>query len=305
MKKTIYTLILLLVSLTSGAQALPFTAVDYDPVSLAMGGTCLTDTSSPAYAVYGNPAAAPFSGRKLDVAAGYAMWQPSAMKSDVVSAAGTFVLREKIGVSIGMSYGKNPSYDITDASGLVTGAFSPSDLQVRAGVSWRFLPFLSVGADVGYASSTLAEGASYGAVKADVYAMAKFGGLKAAAGVKGLGTAVKSVSGASFNLPVAAVAGVGYELGLGEKSGIDVNVGAEYYMKDGVAVAAGASYSFAEMFTVRAGYRYGGNTVLPSFASVGAGFRIFGAGVDVAYLIAGKSSPMANTLSIGLRWGIR
>lgn len=304
MKKTIYILTLLLVSMTAGAQALPFTAVNYDPVSMAMGGTGLTDTSSPAYAVYGNPAAAVFSGRKLEVAAGYAMWQPSSMKSDVVSAAGTFVLREKIGVSVGMSYGTNPSYDVIDASGLVTGSFTPSDLQVGAGVSWRFLPFLSVGANVGYASSTLAEGASYGAVNADVYAMAKFGGLKAAAGVKGLGTAVKSASGASFNLPMAAAAGVGYELGLGEKSRVDVNLDAEYYMKDGVAVAAGASYTFARLFTVRAGYRYGGNTVLPSFASVGAGFRIFGAGVDLAYLIAGKSSPMANTLSIGLRWGL-
>lgn len=304
MKKTIYILTLLLASLTAGAQALPFTAVGYDPVSMAMGGTYMTVTSSPAYSVSGNPAAAPFSGRKLDVAAGYAMWQPSAMKSDVISAAGTFVLKEKIGVSLGMSYGMNPSYDITDASGLVTGSFTPSDLQIGAGISWRFLSFLSVGANVGYASSTLAEGASYGAVNADVYAMAKFGGLKAAAGVKGLGTAVKSASGASFKLPMAAVAGVGYELGLGEKSKVDVNLDAEYYMKDGVAVAAGASYTFARMFTVRAGYRYGGNTVLPSFASVGAGFSLFGAGIDIAYLIAGKTSPMANTLSIGLRWGI-
>ena len=97
---------------------------------------------------------------------------------------------------------------------------------------------------------------------------------------------------------------MGYELGLGEKSRVDVNIDAEYYMKDGVAVAAGASYTIARLFTVRAGYRYGGNTVLPSFASVGAGFSIFGAGVDLAYLIAGKSSPMANTLSIGLRWGL-
>lgn len=304
MKKTIYILTLLLASVTAGAQALPFTAVNHDPVSMAKGGTYLTETSSSAYSVSGNPAAAPFSSKRLDVAAGYTMWQPSALKSDVIGATGTFVLKEKIGVSLGMSYGMNPSYDITDASGLVTGSFTPSDLQIGAGISWRFLPFLSVGANVGYASSTLAESKSYGAVNADVYAMAKFGGLKAAAGMKGLGTAVKSASGASFSLPMAAVAGVGYEMELGEKSRVDVNLDAEYYIEDGIAVAAGASYTFSKMATLRAGYRYGGNTVLPSYASVGAGFSLFGASIDVAYLIAGKTSPMANTLCVGVRWGL-
>ena len=304
MKKTIYILAFLLASVAAGAQALPFTAVNYDPVAMAKGGTYLTETSSSAYAASGNPAAAPFVSKALDVAAGYIMWQPSGVKSDIVNIGGTFVLKEKIGISIGASYGMNPSYDVTDASGQVSGSFSPSDIQAGAGISWRFLPFLSIGANVGYATSSLAEGVSYGALNADVFAMVKFGGLKASAGVKNLGTSVKSASGATFALPMSAAAGVGYELEIGEKSRVDVNVDADYYMKDGVSVAAGASYTFAKMATVRAGYRYGGATVIPSFASVGAGFSIFGASIDVAYLIAGKSSPMANTLCVGVRWGL-
>ena len=48
MKKTIYILAFLLASVAAGAQALPFTAVNYDPVAMAKGGTYLTETSSSA-----------------------------------------------------------------------------------------------------------------------------------------------------------------------------------------------------------------------------------------------------------------
>lgn len=302
MKKIIYTLALMAVSFVAGAQALPFTAADYDPAVMAKGGAFMTETSGTAFAAFGNPAAAPFAEKKVDAAVGYTMWQPSGVSSNVLAAGGTFVMCEKIGVSLGMTYGMNAPYDIVDGSGLVSGTFSPSDLQVNAGLSWKFLPFLSVGASFGYASSTLADGVSYGAFNADVFAMAKFGGLKASAGVKSLGSGVKSSSGASFALPMAAVAGVGYTADFGEKNSVDVNVDAEYYIDGGVAVAGGASYTFAKLATVRAGYRYGGSTVLPSFASVGAGVNLFGVHIDVAYLIGGKDSPMSNTLCLSAGW---
>lgn len=303
MKKTIYILVFLAVSFGAGAQALPFTAADHDPVVMGKGGAYMTETSSAAYSVFGNPAAVPFSSGKFDVAAGYTMWQPSAVRSDIVNAGATFVLKEKIGVALGVSYGGNPSYGIIDASGVQTGTFSPYDLQAGLGLSWRFLPFLSIGANVGYASSSLAQGASYGALFADAAAMVKFGGLKASVGIKGLGTKVKSASGASFSLPTALAAGAGYELKTGEKSRMDVNIDAEYYLDGGIAVAGGASYTFAGIATLRAGYRYGGDTVLPSFASVGAGVSLLGAHIDLAYLIGGKSSPMANTLCLSIGWG--
>lgn len=290
------------VSFTAGAQALPFTAVDYDPVVMAKGGAFMTETSTSAFAAFGNPAAAVFADKKMDVAAGYTMWQPQGVSSNVISLGGTAILKEKLGVSFGATYGANTPYDIIDASGIVTGSFSPSDLQINAGVAMKVLPFLSVGATLGYANSTLAEGSSYGAFNADVFAMAKFGGLKASAGVKGVGSKVKSASGVSFALPMAAAAGVGYTTEFGEKNRVDVNVDAEYYIDGGVAVAGGASYTFAKLATVRAGYRHGGNTVLPSYASVGAGVSLLGVHLDLAYLVGVNSSPMANTLCISAGW---
>ena len=304
MKKLIYTLALMVVSISVGAQLLPFTTVDYDTAVMAKGGAFLTETSGTAFAAFGNPAAVPFAEKTIDAAVGYTMWQPSGVSSDVLAAGGTFMMRKKIGISLGMTYGMNTPYDIVDASGLISGSFVPSDLQINAGLSWKLLPFLSIGGSLGYASSTLAEGISYGAFNADVFAMIKFEGLKASAGVKGLGSKVKSASGNSFALPMATVAGVGYTADFGEKNIVDVNIDAEYYIDGGVAVAGGASYTFTKLATIRAGYRYGGNTVLPSYASVGAGLSLYGAHVDVAYLIGGVDSPMANTLCFSLGWSM-
>lgn len=299
MRRTLYILALVLLPCISGAQALPFTAVNHDPVSMAKGGTYMTETATSAYAAFGNPASLSFSEKHIAAALGFTMWQPASVGSNVLNAAGSCKLNEKLGVALGLSYGMNPAYDIIDASGKVTGVFKPSDMQFNAGVSWLLLPYLSLGANLGYASSKLAEGASYGAVNADIFAMAKLDEMTFAAGIKGLGTSVESASGTSFDLPTAITAGCGYGLS-GEHYRVDLNVDAEYYMKGGAAVAAGVSCTLAEITTLRAGYRYGGKTVLPSFASMGFGLNLSGMQLDIAYLLAGKDSPMANTACLSL-----
>lgn len=50
--------------------------------------------------------------------------------------------------------------------------------------------------------------------------------------------------------------------------------------------------------SVRAGYRYGGNSPVASYASLGAGVKLLGIRLDAAYLIG--SGPMKNTLAISL-----
>jgi len=192
----------------------------------------------------------------------------------------------------------NPSYDVTNESGAVAGVFAPKDIHVNAGLAWRFLPFLSLGANIGYATSSLAEGHSYGALAADVFAMAKFGGFRVTAGVANVGTTVQSASGAEFCIPGSIAVGAGYGKVFGEKHGIDVLVDADYYFSGWMAVAAGAAYTFNDLFSVRAGYRYGGESPVPSYASVGAGVKILGIKFDVAYLIA--SGPVKNTLALSL-----
>lgn len=287
---------MLLLPAVATAQALPFVAAETDAASLGKAGADLVETKSIANASFSNAAAIPFSEQKLDVSAGYTMWQP--VSSNILNVGAAFNLKQKFGVAVGFQYGMNPAYDVTNSSGAVTGQFSPSDMHVNVGLAWRFLPFLSLGANVGYATSSLAEGQSYGALAADVFAMAKFGGLKVTAGVANVGTTVKDAAGNEFCIPGSIAVGAGYSKVFGEKNGIDVLVDADYYFSGWMAVAAGAAYTYNDFVSVRVGYRYGGESPVPSYASVGAGVKLLGIKLDAAYLIS--SSPIGNTLALSL-----
>lgn len=287
---------MLLLPAVATAQALPFVAAETDAASLGKAGADLVETKSIANASFSNAAAIPFSEQKLDVSAGYTMWQP--VSSNILNVGAAFDLKQKFGVAVGFQYGMNPAYDVANSSGAVTGQFSPSDMHVNVGLAWRFLPFLSLGANVGYATSSLAEGQSYGALAADVFAMAKFGGLKVTAGVANVGTTVKDAAGNEFCIPGSIAVGAGYSKVFGEKNGIDVLVDADYYFSGWMAVAAGAAYTYNDFVSVRVGYRYGGESPVPSYASVGAGVKLLGIKLDAAYLIS--SSPIGNTLALSL-----
>ena len=298
MKKSILYISLTLLPFLSNAQALPFTAVDYDAVSLAKGGASLTETSTIANAAFANPAAVVFYDGMLDASASYTMWQPGFSNASFVSAGAAFKIGKNIGVAANFSKGSSPEYTAVDGNGQETGSFKPENIQLGLGVAYKIIPFLSVGANIGYATENLAPGASYGALNADVYAMFKSGSLRAAAGVSELGGKVASQSGTSFSLPAAANAGVGYSLDFADVHAVDMNADASYYFAGDFAAAAGLSYTYSKMVTVRAGYRYGGSSVIPSFASAGLGLRLFGVRIDLAYLFA--SEVMKNTMSVSV-----
>lgn len=299
---TYFTVIsLLLIPVAASSQALSYVAADMDAASLSMAGANVTETSSVANAAFTNAAAIPFFGAKADVSAGYTLWQPSAAQVNAVNVAGAYNIKEKFGVAVGFRYGMNPAYQITNESGAGKETFSPSDIQANVGLAWRFLPYLSVGANIGYASSTLAKGYSYGALTSDIFVMSKFSDFKVALGVSNLGTKVKTASKAAFSLPTSVTLGAGYDKVFAQKHGVGVNLDADYYLAgSAVAAAVGAGYTYDDMVSVKAGYRYGGDSVLPSFASVGVGVKYFGAKLDLAYLIATGDSPLKNTLAISL-----
>ena len=303
MKKTIKyiagVLMLLIPSLAS-AQALPFTAADLNPVTLAKGGADLTETGSVAHSAFTNAAAVPFSESSLDVSAGYTMWQPAAVGSNVINVAGAYNINGKLGIAAGLYYGMHSAYDMTDASGAPKGSFTPSDMHAAVGVSYRFMPALAVGANIGYATSSLSDSNSYGSVAADIFLMSQFSDFKIAAGVSNILGSVKSVSGGKFSLPASIALGAGYDKDFGEKNAIEANLDVDYFFSGAIAASIGAGYTFNDMVSFRAGYRYGGDSPIPSFASVGAGVKFAGVKLDLAYLIAGGDSPMKNTLAVGV-----
>lgn len=289
---------MLLFPALAGAQALPFAAVDTDAASLGKAGANLTETGSIAYSSFSNAAAIPFSDAKFDVAAGYTMWQPSSVNTTLINAGAAYNIKGKLGVALGFLYGMDPAYDMTDESGVVKGQFKPNHMHLNLGLAYRFLPFLSIGANVGYASQSLVEDHLDGAVTADVFLMTRISGLKATLGVSNLGTQITSSEGTKFSLPTAAALGVGYEKTFAEKHNIDVAVDADYYFEGYFSAAVGAEYTFNDLASFRAGYYYGGQSILPSYASVGAGVKFIGIKLDVAYMMA--VGPMKNTLAVGL-----
>ncbi len=300
MKKTLSYIagaIMFLIPSVAGAQALPYTVADADPVILAKGGAGLTETGSVSHAAFTNAAVIPFSESKLDVSAGYMMWQPGSVNSNVINAGAAFNLGGKLGVAAGLYYGMNPEYDITSGSGTPAGTFKPSDIHAAVGVSYRFLGFMSVGVNMGYATSSLAEGQSYGTVTGDAFLMAKLAGLKVTAGVSNVLGKIKSASGAEFTLPASVALGAGYDLNFG-KNAIEANVDVDYFFGGALAASVGTGYTFNDLVSVRAGYRYGGESPIPSYASVGVGGKFMGIKLDVAYVI--PSGPMANTLALNL-----
>ena len=128
--------------------------------------------------------------------------------------------------------------------------------------------------------------------------MAKIKGLKAAVGISNIGSSVTSASGAKFSLPTSLTVGAGYSAKFADKHAVDAQVDIDYYFDGALATALGAGYTFNDMVSLKAGYRVGGDSVLPSFASVGAGVKFMGLKLDVAYLIG--SENMKNTLAVGL-----
>ena len=300
MKNILTYTIALLLPLMASAQALPFVAADYSPAVLAKAGADATETSSTAFSAFGNVAAVPYSASSGDFAASYTMWQPSSAGSNVIAVGGGYNLNGKLGLALGFTYGMHPGYEIFSETGSSKGTFNPSDMQVKAGFSYRFLPFLSAGADVGYASSTLAQGVSYGAFMADVFLMSKFSDFKIALGVSDIGSSVTSASGQKFALPSALTLGLGYDKTFAQAHRVDVSVDADYYFANAFAGAVGAGYTFNDMAGVKAGYRYGGTSVIPSYASLGLCGKFFGATLDLAYILPMGESPMSNTLAVSL-----
>lgn len=294
--KYIVAAVMLLLPSLAGAQALPFVAVEFNAASLGKAGADIVETRSAAHSAFSNAAAIPFAETDLDVAAGYTMWGPTS--GNVIMASGAYNLKGKLGVAAGFSYGMNPAYNITNNGGTGSGTFTPSDMHLGVGVSYRFLDFLSVGANVGYATSTLTKDISYGAVTADVFVMGSFAGLKVALGASNLGTSVTSANGVSSPLPSSVTLGAGYGKTFADKHGIDILLDADYFLAGSIAAALGAQYTFNDFVSVRAGYRYGGDSPMPSFASVGAGVKFAGVKLDLAYVLG--SEVMGNTLAVGL-----
>ena len=292
---------MLLPARTSRAQseALPFVATFLNPSEAGFAGCSLSDSGLS----HTNPAYPVMRDRNLTVAAGWMNLAPEDYGTSCFSADAGMVLGKKFGVCVLATYGLCRPYEEFNSGGYSTGTFRPRQLMTGAGFSYRPLPFLSVGANVKYAGEKLTAAAWYGALVADIAVAADIPlrhgiRLKASAGVYSLGTKVKASDNVSYPLSSEARAEVGYLHEFTPRHKIELLGAADVFFKKKVSAAAGAGYTWNSMLTLRLGYRYGGNSVIPSYASAGLGVKFFGVSIDAAYLFG--SEILRNSFGVSL-----
>ena len=115
---------------------------------------------------------------------------------------------------------------------------------------------------------------------------------------------VKNYDGNTYPLASSATFAAGYSNVFGDH-GIEAECDFDYYFSGKkysasapVSISLGAAYTYHDIVTVRGGYHNGG--LMGNYGSVGLGLKFFGVRLDAAYLLADKSSPVANTVNVGV-----
>jgi len=291
MKKTIVLVAAVSLCLHVSAQnAADFLNIGTDAANAGVANTGVARQAD-AYAIENNLATAALSASKMDVAAGYSIWNPQNAKTGIISASGFFHAGERVAVGVGFKNFSEPSYTITTQDGRVGDSFSPKEMAVSAGASFRVAKGLSVGADVKYLSSKLSPEAAASTVGADV-SLAYFGkGISAGLAFCNIGGKL-NYGKSAYPMPMMAKAGAAYEI-----KGFTASLEADYVFNEGFMAGIGAEYWIVNIVAVRAGYHYG-NKPIPSYASVGLGAKFFGVQLNATYLLASKT--LGNTMLFGL-----
>lgn len=139
------------------------------------------------------------------------------------------------------------------------------------------------------------------AAPVDAFALADVSGIRIAAGVRNIGGKIKSSEGSSFSLPASVSAGVAYRFVNTEQHHIEAGADADIFIDGGASASVGVEYSYRNAAFARLGYNYATDKApVPSFASVGIGFRIRSVRIDASYILPEKESPQKNTFSAGV-----
>ena len=280
-------------------EALSFVRIVRDPVSAGMGFAGTASETEVAYSSFRNSSVIPFMAERMSVGISGQMWAPDGVKSTNLGFGAAFKAGKRLGFSVGGAYQMGEEYSLADETGNAAGTFKPNDIIINGGAGVWIIDGLAAGVNVRYASQKLSDDCSYSAIAADIFMTYRLSGLNVTAGVSSLGSRVKSESGDSFSLPTSATVGVDWSKALFESHGVRLAADVDYFFSGNITAAAGAQYSFKNMLSARAGYHLGTKSaVLPSFATVGLGIRLFGISLDIAYLTA--SDTLGNTFTFGL-----
>ncbi|MBR1570151.1 MAG: PorV/PorQ family protein [Bacteroidales bacterium] len=280
------------VSVVAAAQSVSFLNIPSDARSAAMAHADIS-LQAGAFAVDNNIASAAFDYQTAAVGVNYFSWAPSGSGMGIINAGGYYRLG-KLAIGLSGRICNEKPYDVISSVSKVISTYQPREIALGAGFSYRIIAPLSVGVTLRYVSSNLAEQAQGSAFAADINAMFVSGGLSVALGVTNLGTQISYGGTNKYSLPAMARAGASYQI-----AGLTASAEIDYMFSGALMAGLGVEYCIADIAFVRGGFHYGDpSKAIPSYASLGAGFKWAGFHVDLCFLMA--SATLVNTLSLGL-----
>ena len=275
--------------------SMDFIRSDRNPATIGTAGAGYASLDmGTAFAAFGNPAAVSLAGHSLDVAGTFGM-APSGDSRSMTYGGGASYRFGAFGVSAAFIRSNYPQVAFFSDGGGASGKYSPNDMTAALGLSYAIGDFLSIGLLARYASAALDAKTTLSSFSGDAAVMYRHDALTVSAGVAGLGPQVASVSNKSYPLPASARLGAAYKLGLGDFA-VDFMADGDYYFSGNFSVAGGVQGSWRDMVFVRTGYRYssvGQNfsaAPVPTNFSAGLGVKLFGVGINVAYVATGGAA---------------
>lgn len=270
-------------AMLAGAHTLPFLYLPVDPAALS-------GDASPAANVADNHAAlASLAPARLSAGVSFLSWNGD---DRLLSAAGHW-RRNHWGVHLSWRYFRQESFEEYDTWAAPTGRFTPEDLSVGLGASYRLTDHLAAAVTARYISSSLASTASDRTFGADVGVAYDGGLVRASLACCNIGPSV-NYAGSDCRQPTLLKGGAEVRKGA-------FSAGAEggYVFDAGPMAGVGAQYLIARTAAVRAGYHWGDATeTLPSYATAGLGLYLGGWRLDVSCLFG--SDTLDDTMQAGM-----
>ncbi|MGN0191126.1 MAG: PorV/PorQ family protein [Candidatus Cryptobacteroides sp.] len=269
-----------------------------------VAGLNISGRNGSAWSAFSNPSMAVMGTERMDCSASWMLFSPSEEHISYFAVGSFYKIKEKYAIAAAVRYGLCKEINSYGNSGTQTGTFRPGQTQASVGFGYRPIKLLSAGVNVHFLNEKLYESKSYNVFAADVTLSVSvpFGNghrFMSSAGVYSLGTPVTSVSGNKFQLPAHLNFEAGYSKNWDEENLLEILSGTNwYFFSKSASVSLAAVYSFRSMLTLRCGYRYGGTSSIPSYASVGVGLSFFGVSLDASYLFG--SATIANSVGVTL-----
>ena len=284
------------------AQTAQFLTLPADPRTMSMGGTGVVAPPN-AFSLYNNNAAAAFAPGKGALAASYTLWLPGATGSNLANLSGYIKTGKRGAFLVGSRFFLNPSNNLSDNQGNITGTYKPMEISVDLGYAYKITETISTAATFRYVISRMGENASGGAFAADLGMMYHPGNFSLGLTATNIGSKIDYGYG-PYRLPAQIRLGAGYGFHAGEKHFLCAAAQTGYLIKNsGFTAGIGLEYVYSGMISVRLGGHYGDpEKGIPPHFSAGLGFTYRGLSLSTAYLAGQKGSAVTNSVSFGLEW---